>query len=1224
MAPFSTGGFLRDIRHVDKDLRLMALFDLQRHLSNAHEGSIPDDVVDEVLLCISPNERCEEVHNEAANVLPDMVVRCSQRDVIFQYLLSSVTKKNVSDDRDGANLQYLSGMTFKKCCAEFANEARRNVAFWQQQIDVARHLCASCSDQLEVEHLDDMARETLYTALNALLLAYRDALGERDTLIKQAVRDFQKTKSIRHAILTLVESLLVSVRATTQESVVTESLKLLMSATSSEQYITYLQLCEVEMRTLRSPPMRVVQQVIDSVCERLAHATEQYDDRGDSTDALLEVVCYLVQLNVADGALSWRGIFAALKDLVTFDPFASSAEEDVYASGGGYDDDYDEYDEGTSDSTWKLRMWAVRTLQVLVIQHADKDLGMQALNIVVTTLQDRVQLVQLEAVKLLRTVARCSYAHDADCVALITTSCRELCRLIGGGDNKGTVSIVKALQDIFDTIADATVFSETIVPLLLCQVRTHFSAFATSAAVVEGFRSIVASVIRAKGDGELLSSGIVDFAKALPALCLCGGSLSSTAACIAKVSDTLAEVYAVTHDASVQAVLGNNYSALLENHHFPVACRAAAAEGLANWAAAHGFSTLEQPTTSLWRALRCSEVKLPVLRALGIVASSSASSCVPMSVLEEVAALIESESASVRAASVNVLLRRLTAPNTPPLASPFLQHLATFFSPGQPLSLISCELAELCSQSLLLAQLFLHRTERSELFYGTYLTGLWEHIARLADAVQWSRRLIDPALHSLTALVAIVYEHETVSRLAIENDVRQFLVSNQSHMPCICTMVRCVAAGSASAASPFLRSVYPQLLERAHLLLCVGEVGQTSGLGVEWSELVINSVQSKEGELVRSCGELSLSLCMLHPGNSRSILMRCGERAADSGTVGRYYYVKSIKEAATLALSRCCTAFHDAAVSKPLLNLFLQSHPSADLVELYGACAGLLSVFVLDAENGLLIADALFETEASMDTRVTCMVALRYFLSALVEHSASIETYRPIVVRALLLLRRPTDAKESTAPSLPLRTMALRLLIAVLERSPRWLLCEETRTTIFPNLLAELREDAKLQGAFDLSGYTHRVDKGLECRKLAFESLSAVFWAARQRNVDLVKYCEAEHSVASVLIVACSSHGSGDRESAINDLAKDLLVQLVESNPALVLTVPQLDCLVSKLSHDIKWGASQTDAQKTTLLYTIRCVMKLSCHPLFAYHTGFQEVAEVARRSALLAQSLKL
>ncbi|CAG9576631.1 conserved hypothetical protein [Leishmania major strain Friedlin] len=1228
MAPFSACSFLRDIKHVDKDLRLMALFDLRRHVQSADENGITNDVVDKVLSCLSTDERCEEVQNEAANALPDMVVKCSQRDVILQYLLSTITKTRVSDDSDGANLQYLSGMTFRKCCTEFASEARRNVAFWQTQIDVARHLCVCCAAQLEVDDLEDTAREILYTAVNALVPAYKDVLGERDALVKMAVRDFQKTNSIRHASLTLVESLLTLLRAATQESVVAESLKLLVTATSSEQYVAYLQLCEVEMRALRSPPMPVVQQIIDSACERLVHAAEHYDEGEDSTETLLEVVWSLLQLSASGGAPSWRGTFAAVKDLVTFDPYASGAEEDAYAADGGYDEDYDEYyeyDNGTSDSTWKLRMWAVRVLQVLVAQHDDKELGMQSLNIVATTLQDRVQVVQLEAVKLVRTVVRHSYVHDADCVALVTSRSHELCKLVGIEDEKATAFLVKALEDIFVTFAHAVAFCESTVPLLLNQVRAHFSAVAANAAAMEGCRSIVASIIRARGDGTLLSSETVNLAKELPALCLCGGNSSATAACITKVSDTLAQVYSATHDVSVPAVLGSNYGALLENDTFPAACRAAAAESLANWAAAHGLLALEQPATALWRALDYDEVKLPVLRALSIMAGSSASSAsVPTCVLEKVAALAELGPASVRAASAEVLMRRLSAPNTPPLTASFLQHLTTQFAPGYPLSLSSCELAEMCALALLLAQLFRSQTEQGVSFHETYFAGVWEHVARLADAVLWSRSLMNSALDSLMVLVGTVYEHEYASRLPIEDGVRQFLVSNQSHIPCICTVVHCVGAGSPSAVSAFLHTLSPQLVERAHLLLCVGEAGQASGLSVDWSALVLDSVQSKEGELVRTCGERSLSLCMLHPGNVETILMPCGERAADSGTAGRYYYVKSIKEAATLALSRYNTAFHDAAVSKRLLSLFLQSSASADLAELYGACAGILSIFMLDAERGLMIADTLFETEASLDTRVTCMVALRYFLSTLAERSASIEIHRHIVLRALLQLHRPTDTKESTAPSLPLRSMALRLLITVLQQRPHWLLCEETRATIFPNLLTELREDTKLQGTFDLSGYTHRVDKGLECRKLAFESLSAVFRAAHQHNVDLIEYCEAEASVVSTLIVACSSHGSGDSESSINDTAKNLIVRFVERKPRFVFTPSQLDSLVSKLLHDIQWGTSSTDAQKTTLLYTIRCVMRLSSHPVFAYHTGFQEVAEVARRSALLAQSLKL
>lgn len=1228
MTQFSVDGFLKDIKHVDKDLRLMALFDLRRCLPTADETTISTEVVGKVLFCLSPSESCEEVQNEAANVLPDMVVRCSQRAVIFQHLLSSVAKKRATDDCEGDNLQYLCGMAFKKCCAEFAGEARRDVGFWQRQLDVARSLCKDCAEHLAMNGLDDTSREVLYAAVNALAPAYKEALGDRDALLKQAVQDFRRTNSIRHVCLALMELLLPLVSPVTQESVVAESLRQLTDAASGEQYVAYLQFCSMELRALRVPPLASVRQVIESACSRLACATEHYDEGEGSTETLLEVVYCLLQLNAGVSALPWRGTFAAVKDLVTFDPYGAAVDDAAYADGGAsYDDEYDdyyEYDSGASDSTWRLRMWASRVLQALVAQHADKELGMQALTLATSTLLDRAQDVQLEAVKLVRAVARRAYVRDEDCAAFMTTHCHTLCSLVGGADDKATAALMKALEDVFDALADTPGFCKKAVPLILGQVRTHFSALAGMPAAVEGCRRMVASAVKAASGSGVASEATVGLAKELPALCLCAGGASAAAVCIARVSDTLVQVYAATRDASIPSVLGHNYAALLENRSFPAANRAAAAESLASWVAAHGLASLEQPATALWGAIDADDVQLPVLRALGTVAGSVAAASVPLPALEKVAALLEQGPGGVRVAAIEVLLSRLSAPKAASLPAPFLQRLAALYAPGRPLSLASCELAELRPLALLLSQLLRHRANTTASVYGGYCVGAWEHVARVAEAVMWSRNLMDPAVEGLTALLADVYEREAASRAAIETDVRQLLMANQAHIPCLCAVVRCVGCGSAPVVSAFLHSLSAQLLERGHLLLCVGAAGQVSDLDQEWSSVVLDSVQSKQGELLRSCGELALSYCMLHPGNAESVLLPCGERAADAAMAGRYYYVKSIKEAATLALGRQRTPFHDANLSRRLLFLFLQSPASADLVELYGACAGLLSVFLLKTEHRLLIAEELFRDATPLDERVKCMVALRHFLNALAERDESVEAYRPTVLQALLQLHRPTGVSESTAPTLPLRSMALQLLTAVLQQNPQWLDCPEARETVFPNLLLELSEDAKLQGTFDLSGYTHRVDNGLECRKLAYESLSAVLWACRQCHKDLGAYAGVEDAIVDRIISACSSHAGGDRDSSINDTAKDLLVRFVESKPTYAFSAKQLDTLVAKLAYDIKSPASPSDAQKTTLLYTIRCVTKLGSNPVFAYHAGFQDIAEVARKSPLLSQSLKL
>ncbi|KPI86798.1 hypothetical protein ABL78_4122 [Leptomonas seymouri] len=1228
MALFQIDRFLKDIKHVDKDLRLMALFDLRRFLPNAEEGSIPNEVVEKTLACLSPDERCEEVQNEAANVLHAMVVKCQQRDAILQHLLLSVAQKPQPSNSEAVNLHYLCGMAFKKCCVEFAEEARRNIFFWQKQLSAARALCKGCAANLASSSLDEATREIMYSAVNALVPAYKDALDGRAALIMRAVQDFQSAASIRHASLTLVESLIASVDAATQEKVLSDSVMLLLGAKLGEHYVSYLQLCEAELRALRMPPKHIMQKIFDSVCERLRHATEHYDGAEDSSEILLEVLDSFLQLNSGDESIfSWQASFTAIKDLISFDPYYTGSEVEP-AGDEGYNDEYDDYydyNNDVADSTWKLRMRAIRVLQTLVAQHDDKALGVEALTMMAGTLRDRVELVRLDGVKLIRAVARRGYARDANCLSLIVSRCTELCGLLESDEEKMLTAVTKALEEVFEVFAHANALTEVIVPLLLRQVRENAAFLASNAGTVDGLRSIVANVVSAAG-GQQVCGAVVELSAQLPVLCTSGARSETAAAGIVRVSRTLASVYAATHAASIPAALGNEYVAMVSNTAVPVGCRAAAMESLAGWISTCGFAIFEKSVpAALWTALDTDVLQLPALRALHTITSSDVvSALVPISAMQSVEALLcSSQPSSVRAAAVDVLLGRLSAPSAASLDPTYLQRLMQLYAPGRPLSLASCELSEMRPFAQLLRQLFLHTCDSGStgLFYTSYIASMWRHLTKLVSVVAFSRSLLDAALESIAMLLAAVYARVVPARAAIERDLADFLTQDQAHLTCSYTLVHCIAAEYVSG---FLEMLSTRIPGNGYFLLCVGEAGKKNALEPQWCALLLDSVTSKQGEEVRTCGEVALSYSMLHPANASTILIPCGKRATDGNAAGRYYYVKAVKEAATLALPRRTTAFHDPEICEKLLTIFLGAAAGPDLEELYGACVGVLSAFLVDTGATPRIASIFFSGDVSLDMQVACMVALRYFLNALVERGVSVEVYRAAFIQALLQLKRPANPKESTAPSLPLRSMAMRLLMAVLQHCPQWLLCDETRTSIFPNLLAELREDGTLQGTIDLSGYTHRVDRGLECRKLAFESLSTVFWAGRHHNIDLASFCSAKSEVVDALIVACSPHNKGDRDSFINDTAKELLMRFVESNPYYAFTEAQLDLLVDKLSRDIKSGASPNDALKTTLLFTVKCVMRLSSIPAFAYHKGFQEVAEVARTSGLLTQSLKM
>lgn len=1224
MTSFNEERFLRHINDTDKDLRLMALYDLRQHLKMGRDSRLEEVVIENVLSCLSHNERDVEVQSEAAIVLSEIVIKCPNRWLVLGQLLSYVTIHCSSPESEFQDQVFLSNQALRSSVVSFSTEAQRNIVFWQRELGTARRLFQGCLQLLESPERVSSVTETTYSVLNSLLPVFGEAFEEKKQLLSRAFTDFQDAPLLRRSCFLCIASLFPLVDSFTQEKILRESLDALSANTLTDSYVIYLQLCEVELSKQQFPSDKMICEAVESVCSQLQfYLKNSNEGKSGGAELLLEVLNSLLCLKKLRSEVVEQ-VVPLLVELASFDSSSCEVEE----AADDYEDEYyDNYYGDVVDTTWKTREWAVRVIGTVLETYHYENVCAQAMEVAERALQDRTQLVRLEAAKLVGAAApMLSSGVSVTVTKLVASVCLHLCNFIIADEVEATAAL-KSFQVVLGSAVDLDVVVPKVISRLGALQREDPSACKQNAYYIEFCRAILEPLSQGDINTEAFRS-VTEWAHHLPGLSYDARSVASTAGELTRLSTALAKVFTHTKSMTLANTLVCNYLNIVTDSGANVTCRAAAIASLASWMAACGatLENIDKLIGVIWSCLEVPELQISALRAVRTIArSTSSASFIPPDAISTLAKYLALGISPTFSAVIDALSSILDSSYDTGDPQKLMGVVSRAFNGNSPLNLHHCALSEVKTTTTLLKSMYskLCNGSAPSEFYQQFISPVWENVEKQASSAFWSGDALKTALEGMTTLIGTVYQNDEASRASIEEDTLRFLTSTQAHIRQTCPVVSCVR-GSPVEVYGFLDQLALVMTEDWKLFLYLSELGRWCPVENRWCARLLESVQHNTDEHVRSFGGKALTNCMLLPQNFASILMPCVVRATDKQVATQYYYMEAIKEAATAALLESGTAFHDPMKCQAILQQLFLSPDMGDVMELYGACIGIVSAFTFEPNSNSRIAQYLMDGDSYKDHRISCVVGLRYLLKSLTQLKKDVSPLRPVVVNALLSIKRVAVDGQSTSRTLPLREMLLQLFSSVLQLHPEWLLCEEMRDTGFQQFLIEMQNDNTLTGAFELSGYIHHVDKGLECRKLAFEVLSKILWLKSQRGYNLIDYCNQHTTVVDALINACSDFNGGDRNDTINDLAKDLIVRFVASYPSYIFSTEQLDLLIVRLSHHMKGSSSSSEGHKSTLLHTIHCVRKLGGYPTFAHYPNFEELAEKARNSPLLAQSLKI
>lgn len=402
--------------------------------------------------------------------------------------------------------------------------------------------------------------------------------------------------------------------------------------------------------------------------------------------------------------------------------------------------------------------------------------------------------------------------------------------------------------------------------------------------------------------------------------------------------------------------------------------------------------------------------------------------------------------------------------------------------------------------------------------------------------------------------------------------------------------------------------------DESRACLCVGTVGCSRALSDAWKTRLVQNFESATSEMSRFSATLAISRASVNPQNV-SLILQILERAITAPSE-RSIYWGLIKETALIAASRDCSSFADLSLCEDIEKRLLENALEDD-VETTAAVLGAFAPFNPD---GLLnvIFDGLKHDSESV--RAACIHTQRYLLLHL-KNSDRSARLTEVVVTSLQTLKRTAGVR--------IRFAALQLFVTVLSAAPQLLFAPIIRDAVYPNVLAEIIEDPSLILNVNLGNYTHRQDKGIEIRRLAFECISLLLCNTGRVGAEgVLLFLGHFEAVLQSLVYACGPQERGEVDGGLNNQAKILLVRLVRTRPTLPWSDTMIMALCEKLraSLTVKLEVCSPDVEKNkvSLRHALYCVTHLAQHPPFVHTPQFQELLVLAQQSPLLEESMRL
>ncbi len=405
-----------------------------------------------------------------------------------------------------------------------------------------------------------------------------------------------------------------------------------------------------------------------------------------------------------------------------------------------------------------------------------------------------------------------------------------------------------------------------------------------------------------------------------------------------------------------------------------------------------------------------------------------------------------------------------------------------------------------------------------------------------------------------------------------------------------------VAVGAVVAADPDesrrkkSTASFCQTAEKVVGLCCLGEIGHAGCVLPQDARDYILSGMTNQSEDIRSVAIRALGRAASTKANADLLDRIATAIVASSGEA--FYFFRAIKEAIAASTNGDSTSsLADAATRAKIQRMLLTASNRDDdsLIDIIGECIGRLAPFDFSIMDSL--ADAIRQAQSQI-VQATVVCGVKYAVSSLHSRADEEAVARQLPVFLGVLQRSATVS---------LRRSVLQLLSTLAIARPRLLLTDLSRTHTIPALIAELAVDKALVSDIDLGPFKHRVDKGAEMRKIAFETLVTLVDGLFRTNPVLDMAGAIEQVVHRIVLSLALPTEANQREGAefetdIHNQCRSMLAKLQRYPAAQPHIMSNLPLIIKLLSAAMDAKAKEKQEQEKvedSIKYAIFCAVRL-------------------------------
>ena len=1240
--PFNWTNFQTRMKDIDKDFRQMALFDLEQYLNKDNSvigESDQNGVLVSIYQCFSEKERHSEVHSNAVRVLGPLIRKLADRnqEQLVQRLADIVCTSNppgTMTSTEVAVLRENASMGLKVIAESLVNNKDRSNEDVAKTSKTAQAAAARLTQGLGA-NIDAKVKADVYDVLGDLIDGYGKHLVDLHARLQEfALRDISNDSTADGPTRKKAAAALSKLSVFTSDDLFAAVLQFVTDGLQSakrDKLRQYVQLVNSLSRSAASRFGSSVETIVSLFLTELNRLNQLSADEKESpeSDGTREQIfqCLESFVNRCSGFMNrfLPHLIQACLQHVAWDPnFCDDFE------GGGpeqVDDDAeeDEIFEDDSDVSWKVRKASARCLSEL-FRSRDDLLAQNIQKIIIDgklylRFRERVEQVRVEVLDVFTAaLQKCkvnlsTFDKSASATAVPGSFAGGSFRTVV--DHRPEASLFVGIKDDVMRQLLATCANNKSPQIKLAGfviIRDLFVLLGTS----------LASCIPACADSVRSGLSLSNTQKTLPQLraeiVTVGRLLCATAA----KSETPQQLIAV-----VEALAPSILQAAQDRNFKTVIAALNATDELVNVALMSPNSAVlaKQIFEAVSGRLRTADADQEVKRAATQAMSS---------ILVQLEGPLQPIAADVGA--THELLLQLTRNETTRIVAVqcFVSILRTRIAESVLLGLTT----ELVS--------FLRKTDRTVREVAVRALTKLVHVNGLT--VQKNKQAIDGIIAELGNDNATLLSDKELFLSAISLELAAALVSiagaaaqllNTVVPATLRLLTSPLSQGLVlSNAGVFLRQLstsnavnYNDLLAKVtaaakgtgsttatNVAVAVGAVVAADSDDARRKKSVASFVGGQKGLGVCCLGEIGHAGCIL-PKDARDFIMSGmldtseDVRSASIRALGRaasakvnadiidiiavgistspaqaYYFFRAIKEAITSSSKQdLLTSVADAAVRSKIQALLLQSSNREDdnLVDIIGECIGRLAPFNFGIMDDLA---ASLRTASSQVVQATIICGVKYAVSGIHSNGDEAAVARQLPVFLSLLQRTAT---------VTLRRSVLQLLSTVASSRPRLLLNDFAKTTAVPALIAELAVDTTLVSEIDLGPFKHRVDKGAEMRKIAFETLVTLVDGLFKSNSVLEASGHIDSVVERVVLslaVNAENKLLAEHESDIHNQCRAMLAKLqryAPAQPRVVATLPQIVRLLQAAL-----GAKAKDPQEQekvadSIKYAIHCIVKL-------------------------------